>query len=245
MDTQDSTSYGLSLKALPRNLWNGLEYLFAHKGPLASNLFETNAYIRSQPGLDRPDMQIVFQPARRNIKPFPLPLGHGYAISVVCLYPQSRGSVKVSSADPLSMPLIDPALGNAQYDIDTLVRGLQLTRRIFAHSAFAKYAAHERMPGPSVDNEIALTEYVRDTLGTVHHPGSTCRMGPDGGAVVNHKLEVHGIAGLRVADASIYPRVVGGNTNASVVAIAEKAADMILSIPAPTPMTHLRHVVNT
>jgi choline dehydrogenase-like flavoprotein len=243
MDMHNSTSYGLSLKAAPRNLWNGLEYLFARKGPLASNLFETNAYIRSQAGLDRPDMQVVFQPARRNVKPFPLPLGHGYAISLVCLYPQSRGTVKVSSADPLSAPLIDPALGSAQHDIDTLVRGLVLARRIFAHPAFAAYKAHERMPGPGIDNEAALIDYVRNTLGTVHHPGSTCRMGQDGGAVVNHKLKVHGIAGLRVADASIYPRVVGGNTNASVVAIAEKAADMILSIPAPAPLTHLRGAV--
>lgn len=240
MDTRDTTSYGLSWKATPRNLWDGLDYLFARKGPLASNLFETNAYIRSQTGLDRPDMQVVFQPARRNVKPFPLPLGHGYAISLVCLYPHSRGSVKVSSNDPLSAPLIDPALGSAQYDIDTLVRGVQLARRILAHSAFAPYAAHERLPGPGVANEAQLIDYVRNTLGTVHHPGSTCRMGSDSGAVVNAELKVHGIAGLRVADASIYPRVVGGNTNASVVAIAEKAADMLLSRPSPAPLATLR-----
>ncbi|MES2626737.1 MAG: GMC family oxidoreductase N-terminal domain-containing protein [Pseudomonadota bacterium] len=245
MDMHNSTSYGLSWQAAPRNLWNGIEYLLARKGPLASNLFETNAYIRSQPGLDRPDMQIVFQPARRNIKPFPLPLGHGYAISVVMLYPQSRGSVKVRGADPLSAPLIDPQLGSTQHDIDTLVRGLILARRIFAHSAFSSYKAHERMPGAEVQSDAELIEYVRNTLGTVHHPGSTCRMGLDGGAVVNHKLKVHGISGLRVADASIYPRVVGGNTNASVVAIAEKAADMILSKPAPEPLVYLRSLTNT
>lgn len=230
MDTDDSTSYGLSWKASLRNLWNGIEYLAARRGPLASNLFETNAYIRSQPGLDRPDMQVVFQPARRNVKPFPLPLGHGYAISVVCLYPQSRGTVKAAGNDPLAPPLIDPALGSAQADIDALVRGLRLARRILAHAAFAPYRAHERLPGAAVpDEEAALAAYVRDTLATVHHPGSTCRMGGDPLAVVDHQLKVHGIAGLRVADASIYPRLVGGNTNASVVAIAEKAADMLLS----------------
>ncbi|MGV3590243.1 MAG: GMC family oxidoreductase [Gammaproteobacteria bacterium] len=230
MDTDDSTSYGLSWKALPRNLWNGIEYLAARKGPLASNLFETNAYIRSQPGLDRPDMQVVFQPARRNVKPFPLPLGHGFAISLVCLYPQSRGTVRVVNNDPLSPPLIDPALGSAQNDIDTLVRGLRLARRVFAHAAFTAYRAHERMPGPAVGNDdAALEQYVRNTLATVHHPGSTCRMGSDPLAVVDQELKVHGIAGLRVADASIYPRLVGANTNASVVAIAEKAADMLRS----------------
>jgi choline dehydrogenase-like flavoprotein len=231
MDSSNSASYGLSWKASLRNLWNGLEYLVAQQGPLASNLFETNAYIKSRPGLDRPDMQVVFQPARRNVKPYPLPLGHGYALSLVCLYPQSRGTVKVSSNDPLSKPLIDPQLGSRIDDIVTLVRGLKLGRRILAHSAFAPYRAHERLPGNGVhdDDEAALADYVRSTLATVHHPGSTCRMGNDPLAVVNHELQVHGLAGLRVADASIYPRLVGANTNASVVAIAEKAADMLLS----------------
>lgn len=234
MDSANSTSYGLSWKAFLRNLWNGLEYLVARQGPLASNLFETNAYIKSRPGLDRPDMQVVFQPARRNVKPFPLPLGHGYAISLVCLYPQSRGTVKVSSNDPLSKPLIDPALGTRVEDIVTLVRGLKLARRILGHAAFASYAAHERLPGASVkDDDDALADYVRSTLATVHHPGSTCRMGKDPLAVVDHELKVHGIAGLRVADASIYPRLVGANTNASVVAIAEKASDMLLSTGSP------------
>lgn len=241
MDTRDSTSYGLSWKASLRNLWNGLEYLTSRRGPLASNLFETNAYIRSREGLDRPDMQVVFQPARRNPKPFPLPLGHGYAISLVCLYPESRGTVKVSGNDPLSQPLIDPGLGTAQADIDTLVRGVRLARRVFAHDSFAPYRAWERLPGPTVaDDDTALEQYVRQTLATVHHPGGTCRMGHGIDAVVDHELQVHGITGLHVADASIYPRLVGGNTNASCVAIAEKCADMLLSIPPPQPLTQLR-----
>lgn len=227
LDMQDSTSYGLSWKAGLRNLWNGLEYLFARKGPLASNLFETNAYIKSREGLDRPDMQVVFQPARRNTKPFPLPLGHGFALSLVCLYPQSRGTVRVSSQDPLSAPLIDPQLGAAQADIDTLVRGLKLARRIVAQQSFTRYRAWERSPGPDVQDDAALEHYVRETLATVHHPGGTCRMGHGEDCVVDAALKVHGITGLRVADASIYPRLVGGNTNASVVAIAEKCADML------------------
>ena len=229
MDAADSTSYGLSWKAALRNVWNGLEYLVARQGPLASNLFETNAYIKSRDGLDRPDMQVVFQPARRNTKPFPLPLGHGFAISLVCLYPESRGSVKVSSRDPLSLPLIDPALGSVQQDIDTLVRGLKLARRILGNHSFAQYHAHERLPGSAVNSDAELEQYVRNTMATVHHPGSTCRMGNDALAVVDNELKVHGLRGLRVVDASIYPKLVGANTNASVVAIAEKAADMLLS----------------
>lgn len=240
MDMQDSTSYGLSLKATLRNIYNGFEYLLTRSGPLSSNLFETNAYIRSRDGLDRPDMQVVFQPARRNTRPFPLPLGHGYALSMVCLYPQSRGTVEASSNNPISEPLINPQLGSAQVDIDTLVRGLKLARNIVAHKSFAPYQAHERMPGAAVNDDAALEEYVRNTLATVHHPGGTCRMGSGADAVVNQELKVYGIENLRVADASIYPSLVGGNTNASVVAIAEKAADMILSLPAPAALYELR-----
>lgn len=240
MDTYDSTSYGLSLKASLRNIWSGIQYLTTRSGQLGSNLFETNAYIKSKDGLDRPDMQVVFQPARRNPTPFPLPLGHGFAISLVCLYPESRGRVKVSSPNPLSAPHIDPGLGTAQADIDTLVRGLKLARKAFAHESFSKYRAWERQPGPVVANDADLETYVRNTLGTVHHPGGTCRMGSGPEAVVDHELKVHGLQGLRVADASIYPRLVGGNTNASCVAIAEKCADMLLSIPAPAPLTQLR-----
>jgi len=183
---------------------------------------------------------VVFQPARRNPKPFPLPIGHGYAISLVCLYPESRGTVEASSNDPLSTPLIDPQLGSAQADIDTLVRGLKLARNVLAHDSFTPYGAHERLPGTNVQEDAELEDYVRSTLATVHHPGGTCRMGSGPDAVVDHELKVHGIKGLRVADASIYPRLVGGNTNASVVAIAEKASDMILSLPVPAPLLHLR-----
>lgn len=239
MDTYDGTSYGLSMKAALRNVWSGIQYLSTRGGQLGSNLFETNAYIKSKDGLDRPDMQVVFQPARRNTKPFPLPLGHGYAISLVCLYPESRGTVKVSSPDPLSAPQIDPGLGSAQADIDTLVRGLKLARKVFAHESFAKYRAWERQPGPVVASDADLEAYVRNTLATVHHPGGTCRMGTGPDAVVDHELKVHGLKGLRVADASIYPRLVGGNTNASCVAIAEKCADLVLGLPAPQPL-HLR-----
>lgn len=237
MDMSDSTSYALSWKALPRDILQILQYGLLRRGPLASNLFETNAYIKTLPYSDRPDMQLVFQPARRNTRPFPIPLGHGFAISAVCLYPLSRGAVTLAGNDPLAAPLIDPALGSEAEDIQTLVRGLKLARRVIANAAFGKYRAHERLPGDHIEDNEALEAYIRDTLTTVHHPGSTCRMGGGPDDVVNHELKVHGLEGLRVADASIYPRVPGANTNASVVAIAEKAADMMLGIPAPEPIT--------
>lgn len=237
MDMSDSTSYGLSWKALPRGLLNIGQYLVKRTGPLASNLFETNAYIKSSPESDRADMQLVFQPARRNIKPFPIPIGHGFVVATVCLYPKSKGSVRLSGPDPDALPVIDPKLLSDEADLGFLIRGLKLARRVIAHSSFAPYRARERSPGADVTDDERLADYVRESLVTVHHPGSTCRMGPRGeDTVVDPELKVHGLEGLRVADASIYPRLVGANTNASVVAIAEKASDMILGKRAPDPI---------
>lgn len=236
MDMRDSTSYGLSWKATLRNIAQIFQYLLLRTGPLASNLFETNAYIKTAAERDRPDMQIVFQPARRNIKPFPIPKGHGFGIVIVNLYPRSAGAVTLAGPDPLAAPLIDLQIGSDVADLDLLVQGLKMARRIFAHRSFARYGATERMPGPAVTSDDALLDYVRDTLTTVHHPVSSCRMGRAGDNVVDHELRVHGLEALRVADASIFPRLVGANTNAAVVAVAEKASDMILGRPAPAPV---------
>lgn len=239
LDMRDSTSYAISWKALPRDIVQLFQYALFRGGPMASNLFETNAYIKTLPESDRADMQLVFQPARRNIKPFPIPINHGYAVATVCLYPLSRGAVTLASNDPLAAPLIDLALGKEQQDIDNLVRGLKLARQVVHHTSFGKYQANERVPGTDIQSDEELDAYVRETLITVHHPGSSCRMGKGDNDVVDAELKVHGLKGLRVADASIYPRVPAANTNASVVAIAEKAADMILGKPAPEPMTEL------
>jgi len=236
MWTKNSQSYGISLKALPRGAWNVLQYLVARQGPFASNVFESHALLRSLPGLDRPDIQVVFQPARRNQGPFPLPLGHGFALSIVLLHPKSRGRLTLASADPRALPLIDPRLLSAPEDIEPLVRGLKLARRVFATPAFAPYGATEFLPGASVDGDGPLADYVRATTATVHHPAGTCRMGIDAGAVVTPELKVDGIASLRVADASIFPALMGGNTNAPVVMVAEKAADMILGKTPPAPI---------
>jgi choline dehydrogenase len=233
MEMRDATSYGISLRATPRGAWNLIEYALFRRGPFASNVFESNAFVRSAAGLDRPDIQVVFQPARRNRSTFPLPLGHGFAVSIVGLYPKSRGSIRLASPDPRVLPLIDPNLLGAPEDIEPLVRGLALARRIVAAPSFARYRAHEVAPGPGVSDREGLAAYVRRTASTVHHPVGTCRMGVDANSVVDPELRVRGVAGLRVADAAVFPSVVGGNTNATVVMIAEKAADMILGRPAP------------
>ncbi|HKD24046.1 MAG TPA: GMC family oxidoreductase N-terminal domain-containing protein [Rhizomicrobium sp.] len=236
MWTTNAQSYGISLKALPRGAWNVLQYLVARQGPFASNVFESHALLRSTAGLDRPDIQVVFQPARRNQGPFPLPLGHGFAISIVLLHPKSRGRLTLATPDPRALPLIDPALLSAPEDTSPLVRGLKLARRVFASPAFAPYEATEFLPGPSVTSDVALEDYVRATAATVHHLAGTCRMGADGDAVVTPELKVKGVDALRVADASIFPKLMGGNTNAPVVMVAEKAADMILGKAPPAPL---------
>ena len=125
-------------------------------------------------------------------------------------------------------------------DLAPTLRGLELSRRIIAAAAFARYRAVEVQPGLAEQGDAALAGYVRRASYTVHHPVGSCRMGPDSNAVVDAALRVHGVAGLRVVDASVFPRVVGGNTNAAVVMVAEKAADMILGIPAlrPFEQTH-------
>ena len=237
MTMSDISSYGISLRALPRGAWNVLEYLLFRQGPFSSNVFETNAFLRTDPGLDRPDVQFVFQPARRNQSTFPLPIGHGFVMSSVLLYPKSRGSVSLASPDPAQPPVIDPNLLGHPDDYAPMLRALDLARRVFATPPFAHYRAEEFQPGSAVTSEAELRDYIKRSAVTVHHPCGTCRMGGDADSVVDPELRVRGVEGLRVADASVFPRLVGGNTNAPVVMIAEKAADMILGRPAPAPAT--------
>ena len=235
MSMEHPASYGVSLRAMPRNLMNVAEYLLLRSGPLANNIFESAAFVKSIPGLDKPDLQLVFQPAKRPSPSFPFPLGHGFAISPVGLYPRSRGRLTLASADPFAPPLIDPNLLSAPEDIEPLIRGIRLARQIFASPAFEAYRAREAAPGNSAQDDADLAAYIRAEAYTVHHPVSTCRMGTDSLAVVDPQLRVAGVDGLRVADASVFPSIIGGNTNAAVVMIAEKAADMILGRPPLAP----------
>ena len=177
MEMSNSESYGISLRAAPRGAWNLLEYALFRRGPFASNVFEANAFVRSAPDRDRPDLQIVFQPARRNPGTFPFPLGHGFALSVVHLYPRSRGRVTLASPDPHVPPAVDPNLLADPEDLPPTLRGLELSRRIIAAPAFARYRAVEVQPGLAEQGDAALAGYVRRTAYTVHHPVGSCRMG--------------------------------------------------------------------
>jgi choline dehydrogenase-like flavoprotein len=233
MHTRNPASYGLSVRAMPRNLRNLAEYFLFRRGPLANNVFESAAFVKSTPGLDKPDIQLVFQPAKRPGPSFPYPIGHGFAISPVGLYPRSRGRITLASPDPFDAPLIDPNLLSAPEDLRPLINGMRLARKIFASAAFAEYRAKEISPGGAAASDAELAAYVRAQSYTVHHPVSTCRMGIDAGAVVDPQLRVVGLDHLRVADASVFPSIIGGNTNAAVVMIAEKACDLILGRPPP------------
>jgi choline dehydrogenase len=230
LEMRNTTSYGLSWRTLPRSLWDLAEYAFARRGPLASNVFESTAFIRTSAAAARPDIQIAFQPARRNPNAFPLPLGHGFAMSIVNLYPRSRGEVRLASSDPRAAPRVNPnILGNPEDGVP-LLRGLHLARQLCDTPAFAPYRAVEVRPGRKLSSDADLQAYLREAAATVHHPVGSCRMGIDAMAVVDPCLKVRGIDGLRVVDAAVFPGIVGGNTNAPIVMVAEKAADLITGV---------------
>lgn len=227
--TADTTSYGLSWKTLPRAAGIALRYLVSRSGPLASNVFEANGFVRSRAGLDRPDLQIIFMPAHRNANGHWLPIGHGYGIIFVALRPHSRGSVRLAGPDPFAKPVIDFNFLADPRDMDVLVEGFVLARRILAAPAFASLHGEEVVPGPAVTARADIEAHIRRTLVTVHHPCGTCRMGD----VVDTQLRVLGLEALRVVDASVIPTVIAGNSNVPVNAIAERAADLILgTIPS-------------
>lgn len=236
METSNSDSYGISWKALPRNALSVFQYLLFRSGQIAGNLFEVTGFLRTQEGLDRPDVQFVFMPASRPTPKFPFPIGHGFGVNSILLRPKSRGSVNIASSNPYDAPLIDTNFLAEEDDINTLVRGMRIARQILNSPEMGKYQAKEILPGKSTDSDDELRAYIRNMTSAVHHPGGTCRMGTDANSVVDGELKVRGIAGLRVVDASIFPRVVSGNTNAPAVMVAEKAADIILGRPALAPL---------
>src|SRR6187551_286492 len=223
MRTRNTESYGLTWRTLPRSAWIAAQYLLARSGPLASNVFEANGFMRSSPGLERPDLQVIFMPAHRNANGHWLPRGHGYGIIFVNLRPHSRGSVRITTADPHAKPAIDFNFLADPRDLQVLVRGFETARDFLAAPPFAGLGSWETSPGPEVTDRSGVEAHIRRTLVTVHHPCGTCRIGD----VVDPLLRVKGIDGLRVVDASVIPTVIAGNSNIPVNAVAERAADLI------------------
>lgn len=227
MRTRSSLPYGLSVGSLPKIAWWAFQYLSIRQGLFASNVFEAGGFLRTDPALRRPDLQCFFIPAYREPPPKTLAWGHGFFINTVLMRPKSRGEVGLASPDPASAPVIDPNFFSVDDDLHTLIRGLRLARQIVRTDSFKRYDAEEFVPGDHIKSDADLGDYIRSNAQTIFHPVGTCRMGNDKLAVVDDRLRVHGIRSLRVVDASIMPTIVGGNTNAPVIMIAEKAADMI------------------
>jgi choline dehydrogenase len=214
----------------------GLRYLLLRRGPLSLSVNQAGGFVRSRADLGRPNLQLYFSPVsyvrappgqRPLMSPDPYPgflLGHS-----VCR-PTSRGHLRLRSADPLAAPEIHPNYLSTAHDMAEMLDGVRFLRRLAATPALAALIESELKPGADVRSEEALFEDIRQRSGTVFHPVGTCAMGPDPDrAVVDHRLRVHGLAQLRVIDASVFPCVTSGNTNAPTIMVGEKGAAMILA----------------
>ncbi len=215
----------------PGGLWRvgraALQWRRERRGLLTSNIAEAGGFIRSQASEPVPDLQLHFVVGKLVDHGRKTVLGHGYSIHVCVLRPQSRGSVRLVSKDPYEAPSIDPNFLGHRDDMERLVRGFQIVRRISAQPALAALGGRESPVSAKARSALELEHFVRDHADTIYHPVGSCRMGSGPLDVVDAQLRVHGIAGLRVVDASVMPSIVAGNTNAPVIMIAEKAADMI------------------
>jgi choline dehydrogenase len=224
------------LAPLHGKVWAAVRYAFGRHGPLAMSVNQAGAFLRSRPQLARPNLHIYFNPAsystttqgarRRLLNPDPYP---GFLMSFNTCRPTSRGSIHIRSAEPLMSPAIVPnSLATAE-DVQDVFDGARVLRRIAAAAPLARVTESEREPGAFVQSDEAVLADFRKRAGSVFHACGTCAMGPDArSAVVDARLRVHGIAGLRVVDASIFPNLTSGNTNAPTMMVAEKAADLIL-----------------
>ncbi len=205
----------------------GLRYLLFRRGPLTVSAGYGGAFMRTRAEVQWPDVQLYFinfstEKMGTTLHPF-----SGFILSMSPLRPQSRGHVRIRSADPAEAPEIQYNYLSTDGDRQTAIAGLKALRQLGQSKAMRPYVKAEYAPGARAQTDEDWLNYAREAGGTVYHPTSTCRMGVDARAVVDPKLRVRGLTGLRVVDASIMPNVVSGNTNAAVIMIAEKAADLI------------------
>lgn len=233
IETRAKGHAGVSLHpfSLLRNLGNVLRYVLWRKGEFASNVVEAGGFFRSNPQEPIPDIQWHFAPAPNVHHGFdlrPMFKGYGYIAYVYDLRPLSRGRVTLASADPTAPPLIDPCYLTQERDWQRLIDAVRETRRVLSQRALDPFRGEELSPGWTVQSDAALRAWIAQAAESTYHPVGTCRMGVDEKAVVDPQLRVHGIAGLRVVDASIMPTLNGSNTNAPTSMIAEKAAELIL-----------------
>jgi choline dehydrogenase len=212
-----------------RNVAHVLNYVFHKRGPLAMVIGHAQAFVRSQPDLPAPNLQIIFAPLAleftdKGPRPYPKPAG-GFAIGLA--HAHSRGRIDIPSRDPDARPLIHYPLVGHPTDMQHLVEGCRIARRLMGTQALAPYVIDERLPGLSVQSDEQWESFIRQTAFLMYHPCGTARMGTDKMAVVDPQLRVRGVQGLWVADASVIPTIPAGNINATCIVIGEKASDLV------------------
>jgi choline dehydrogenase-like flavoprotein len=230
MKTKQAVGYALLPRVMPKFIKGAWDYLTRKRGLLSSNVAETGGFTFSRHGTAaRPDLQFHFIPAILLEHGRKTAFDYGFGLHVCHLYPKSRGTIRLASTDPFAAPLIDPNYLAEKEDLEALIDGVRWAMKIFSQPEFVKYSAMPLEPDNHHIDDATIEAFIRAKAETVYHPVGTCKMGPktDPLAVVDSDLCVHGIAGLRVVDASVMPTVVGGNTNAPTIMIAEQAARII------------------
>ena len=217
---------GISLGGTVKLTGEIMKYIRSREGMIATNFAEAGGFLKTDPCFEAPDVQLHFVISLVEDHARKLRMAHGYSCHVCVLRPISRGQVSLASNSMKDAPLIDPGFLNEEEDMETLVKGYKLTKRLMDAPSLASIAT-KNVFTPDVKTDDDIRKIIRERADTVYHPVGTCKMGNDAMAVVDANLKVHGIEGLRVVDGSIMPTLVGGNTNAPIIAIAEKAADMI------------------
>jgi choline dehydrogenase len=205
----------------------GIQYALFRTGALTMGVSPTAMFVRTRPELASPDVKCSLSPFSADRPQDGLHKWSGFTMIAYQLRPDSRGEIKLKTASPGDAPAMIPNYLSAELDRRTIVAGLKCCRRVLAHPDLQRFIESEYLPGPDVQTDDELLDYARRAGGTVFHPTSTCKMGVDAMAVVDPELRVHGLAGLRVVDASVMPTVASGNTNAPTIMIAEKAADIV------------------
>mgnify|MGYP006080439681 FL=1 len=225
--TNDTDNFGIGLVGSARLIAAMLTWWRTGRGMIATPFAEGAAFLKTDPSLDLPDIQLHFVIAVVDDHARRLHLGHGYGCHVCVLRPHSRGTITLQNADPMADPVIDPQFLSDRRDLETMIKGAKMTRHILQTEPLASYAKQELFGVKDHMTDTEWEHHIRARADTIYHPVGTCKMGIDNLAVVDPQLRVHGLTGLRVVDASVMPTLIGGNTNAPTIMIAEKCADMI------------------
>lgn len=223
--TQPITAFSLN-RGLKQYL-TALTYLFRKEGLGRENFLESGGFAKSREGLDRPDLQFHFVNALVQDHGNVAATQDGFSLHVCQLRPESRGSISLSSANPFAAPKIDPNYLATEEDRRALREGLKIGRKVLSQPALSPYRGEEFKPGAHVQSDDEIDAYIKATAETIYHPIGTCRMGSDKASVVDKDCKVRGVKNLRVVDASVMPNLIGGNTNAPTMMIAEKISDHI------------------